>query len=167
MRRLENHVSDLRGDALDTKMPTRLLGMLRAELDIRRLQMFWMARHETPPMSRRSHFIETIEDATDNGIITDDEEVRLLATDMVLRARRIADGSRLWIAAEASGVLHSDDIERARQSALALQKIYGEDAVPVVYGYRISPQQREQAAATYELQEVHILLEPDRSLAED
>ena len=64
-------------------------------------------------MSRRSHFIETIEDATDNGIITDDEEVRLLATDMVLRARRIADGSRLWIAAEASGVLHSDDIERA------------------------------------------------------
>ena len=163
MRRLENHVSDLRGDALETKMPTRLCDMLRARLGIRRVQIFWMARHQTPPMSRSEYFIRTLEDATDNGIITDDEELRLFTTDMVIRSLRQSDGSRLWIAAEASGVIDQNDIERARRSALVLQKIHGEDAIPVVYGYSISDRQREQAAATPDLQEVLIFLEPDQS----
>ena len=162
-RRLENSVNILRGDALETKMPTRLCDMLRARLGIRRVQIFWMARHQTPPMSRSEYFIRTLEDATDNGIITDDEELRLFTTDMVIRSLRQSDGSRLWIAAEASGVIDQNDIERARRSALVLQKIHGEDAIPVVYGYSISTPQREQAAATPDLQEVLIFLEPDQS----
>ena len=162
-RRLENSVNILRGDALETKMPTRLCDMLRARLGIRRVQIFWMARHQTPPMSRSEYFIRSLEDATDNGIITDDEELRLFTTDMVIRSLRQSDGSRLWIAAEASGVIDQDDIERARQSASALKKMYGEDAVPVVYGYSISERQRERAAATPELQQVHVFLEPDQS----
>ena len=164
--RLENSVNTLRGDALETKMPTRLCDMLRARLDIRRLQIFWMARHQTPPMSRSEYFIRTLEDATDNGIITDDEELRLFTTDMVIRSLRQSDGSRLWIAAEASGVIDQNDIERARRSALTLQKIHGEDAAPVVYGYSISERQRQQAAATPELQEVYIFVEPDQALEE-
>ena len=164
--RLENSVNTLRGDALETKMPTRLCDMLRARLGIRRVQIFWMARHQTPPMSRSEYFIRTLEDATDNGIITDDEELRLFTTDMVIRSLRQSDGSLLWIAAEASGVIDQNDIERARRSALTLQKIHGEDAAPVVYGYSISERQRQQAAATPELQEVYIFVEPDQALEE-
>ena len=134
-RRLENNVNTLRGDALETKMPTRLCDMMSETLDIRRTQVFWMARHLMPPMSRSEYFIRTLEDATDNGIITDDEELRLFTTDMVIRSLRQSDGSLLWIAAEASGVIAQNDIERARRSALTLQKIHGEDAIPVVYGY--------------------------------
>ena len=104
-----------------------------------------------------------IESASDKGVITEDEEARLTRTDMVIRSLRKSDGSRLWIAAEASGVIDQDDIERARQSASALKKVYSEDAVPVVYGYSISERQREQAAATPELQQVHVFLEPDQS----
>jgi hypothetical protein len=122
-----------------------------------------MARHLMPPMSRSEYFVQTLEDATDSGIITEDEEARLTRTDMVIRSLRKSDGSRLWIAAEASGVIDQDDIERARQSASALKKLYGEDAVPVVYGYSISERQREQTAATPELQQVHVFLEPDQS----
>ena len=164
--RLENSVNTLRGDALETKMPTRLCDMLRARLDVRRTQIFWMARHLMPPMSRSEYFIRTLEDATDNGIITDDEELRLFTTDMVIRSLRQSDGSHLWIAAEASGVIAQNDIERARRSALTLQKIHGEDAIPVVYGYGVSDQQRQQAAATPELQEVYIFVEPDQASEE-
>ena len=166
MRRLENHVNSLRGDALETKMPTKLCDMLSDELHLRRLQIFWMARHQTPPMSRSEQFAQTLEDATDSGTITDAQEGRLIRTDLIVRSVRESDGSRLWAAVEASGVIDQDDISRARQSALALTKIYGEDAIPVVYGYRISDQQREQAAATSELQRVHIFLEHDEASEE-
>ena len=65
-RRLENSVNILRGDALETKMPTRLCDMMRARLGIRRVQIFWMARaSQTPPMSRSEYFIRSLEDATD------------------------------------------------------------------------------------------------------
>ncbi len=162
-RRLENQVNALRGDALETKMPTRLCDMMSDELDIRRLQIFWMARHQTPPMSRSEQFVQTLENATDNGTISDYQEGRLTRTDLIVRSLRESDGSHLWVAAEASGVIDQDDIERARQSALALSKIYDEDAIPAVYGYRISNQQRQQAAAAPGLQEVHIFLEPDQA----
>ena len=165
-RRLENNVNALRGDALETKMPTRLCDLLSATLDIRRTQIFWMARHAPPPMSRSEQFAQTLEDATDSGTITDDQEGRLIRTDLIVRSVRESDGSRLWAAVEASSVIDQDDISRARQSALALTKIYGEDAIPVVYGYRISDQQREQAAATSELQRVHIFLEHDEASEE-
>ena len=165
-RRLENQVNALRGDALETKMPTRLCDMMSDSLDIRRLQIFWMARHQTPPMSRSEQFVQTLENATDNGTISDVQEGRLTRTDLIVRSLRESDGSRLWVAAEASGVIDQDDIERARQSALALSKIYGEDAIPAVYGYRISDQQRQQAAAAPGLQEVHIFLEHDQALEE-
>ena len=167
MRRIENHLISLRGDALEKKMPKTLCELLGDELDIKRLQIFWMARRQTQPLNRSEHFIRALEEATDNVIITDDEELRLLTSDMVLRSLRESDESRLWIAAEASGVIDQDDISRARLSALALTKIYGEDAIPVVYGYRISDQQREQAAATSELQRVHIFLEHDEASEED
>ena len=163
MRRVENQVYALRGDALETKMPTRLCDMLSDELDLRRLQIFWMARQQTPPMSRSEQFVQTLENATDNGTISDTQEGRITRTDLIVRSVRESDGSRLWIAVEASGVIDQDDIERARQSALALQKIYGENAIPAVYGYRISDQQREQAVATPELQQVHIFLEHDEA----
>ena len=114
-------------------------------------------------MIRGERFVEMIESASDSGIITEVEEARLTRTDMVIRSLRKSDGSRLWIAAEASGVIDQDDIERARQSASALKKVYGEDAVPVVYGYSISERQREHAEATPELQQVHVFLEPDQS----
>ena len=166
MRRVENQVNALRGDALETKMPTKLCDMMSDSLDLRRLQIFWMARQQTPPASRGEQFAQTLEDATDNGIIAPDQEGRLTRTDLIVRSVRESDGSRLWIAAEASGVIDQDDIERAHQSALALQKIYGEDAIPAVYGYRISDQQREQTAATPGLQEVHIFLEPDQASEE-
>lgn len=78
------------------------------------------------PASRGDRFVLEIESAMDKGIITEDEEARILRTDMIIRAIQKADGSHLWIAAEASGVIDKSDIDRARQSADALTKVFGE-----------------------------------------
>ena len=121
----------------------------------------WVARGVVAPISRSERFTYRLEAAVQVGVITDDEQGRLSETDMIARGLRNIDDTGVWIAAEASGVINDDDIERARESAAALAKIYEQDAIPVVYGHRIDEQQRENAAAQNGLQEVQIFLEAE------
>ena len=55
-------------------------------------------------------------------------------------------------------LLDGDDITRSQQSANAINKIYGQDAVPIVYGYRIH---EDQMRLAQELG-VQVYLDPDR-----
>ena len=98
--------------------------------------------------------------AADVGEITEGEADRLIDTDMVMRATNAA-GESMHIAVEASGVIGSRDISRARQSADILKKMYGEDAVAAVYGFSIEAEQVEQARPTDGLAEVHVFLETE------
>ena len=77
---------------------------------------------------------------------------------MIVRSQRKSDGSTLWFAVEASGVIGEEDIVRAKQSSDVLKKIYNQDAMPLVYGYQISDADRDLAD---ELQ-VPVFLDPDR-----
>ena len=70
-----------------------------------------------------------------------------------------ADGETVYIAVEASGVIGGGDISRVRQSADILEKMYGEDAIPAVYGFSIEP---EQVKLKDGLAEVHVFLETER-----
>ena len=158
--RIETDVAALRGDALEGKTPTRLRQMLSGALDVRRVQVMWMSRGVVAPIQRMNEFARRVDEGADMGIITEAEEGRLSQTDMVARCLRNVDGSRLWIAAEASGVIGEGDISRARESAEAIRKLYSADVIPVVYGYRISDEQRRFAEAREGLQEVHVFLEP-------
>ena len=158
---LKIDVDALRGDALEAKAPTHLCQMLSDALDIRRVQVIWMSRGPVNPISRQDAFARKVEEATDEGVITEEEEGRLNRTDMVVRSLRKSDGEPLWIAAEASGVINYDDIDRARQSATALTKLYAQDALPAVYGHRIADEQRTFAQAHDGLQEVHVFIESD------
>ena len=160
---VETKVDALRGDALEAKTPTHLCQMLSDALDIRRVQVVWMPHGIVAPLSRMDEFASRMEEAAEAGTITDADEGRLSRTDMVARSLRRADGTRLWIAAEASGVIGENDISRARQSAKALGKLYSQDAVPAVYGYRIADEQRKLAEAQAGLQKVHVFLEPGDS----
>ena len=161
--RIEVDVADLRGDALEAKTTTHLRQMLSVAFDVRRIQVAWLSRGVVAPLQRMNEFARKAEEGADTGIITEAEEDRLIQTDMVVRCLRKADGTRLWIAAEASGVIGERDIRRTRESAEALRKLYSQDAVPVVYGYRIADEQRWSAEARDGLQEVHVFLEPAHS----
>ena len=65
--------------------------------------------------------------------------------------------------AAASGVIEERDISRARESAEALRKLYSQDAIMVVYGYRIADEQRCSAEARDGMREVHVFLETAHS----
>ena len=165
LEHVEINVDGLRGDALERKAPTHLCQLLNDALSIRRVQVIWMPGGFVTPLHRMDNFIIDVESGADDGIITLEEEGRLNRTDMVARAIREPEGTRLWITAEISGLIGERDIRRARESATALRKLYSQETIPVVYGYRIADQQRRSAQAKEGLDEVLVFLEPTDHLA--
>ena len=160
LEHVEIDVDGLRGDALERKAPTHLCQLLNDALSIRRVQVIWMPGGIVTPLQRMDNFTINVESGADDGTITLEEEGRLNRTDMVARAIREPEGTRLWIAAEISGLIGERDIRRARESATALRKLYSQETIPVVYGYRIADQQRRSAQARGGQEEVLIFLEP-------
>ena len=149
-------VDSLRGYALEQRLPRQLPPLASREFDVRRVYPIW------PPdrfaMHHRSQaFEDMLEQAAEDGVITDDDETRLRVTDLILRSQRKADRSTLWFVVEASGVINHEDITRANRSANAVAKISEQDAVPVVYGYHIQDEQKELARQL----EVTVFLDPD------
>ena len=82
-------------------------------------------------------FHDKVERALEEGVIDDEDDTRLRVTDLIIRSQRKSDRSTLWFAVEASGIINDDDITRSRHSADIVNRIYGQDALPIVYGYRI------------------------------
>ena len=77
-------------------------------------------------------------DARDSDEITQEQEVRILETDLIITAQRGRDRSKVWLAIEASNSIGERDITRARDSANILATIFGEDSIAVVMDYFIS-----------------------------
>ena len=77
-------------------------------------------------------------DARDADEITQDHEVRILETDLIITAQRREDRNKVWLAIEASNSIGERDITRSRDSANILATIFGEDSIAVVMGYFIS-----------------------------
>ena len=160
---IDNRLNGLRGDVLENKLPASLLQRLAADLKLRRLRPVWLARGNALTRGRAYEYESRAENAVDEGTITDEEETRLLVTDMVVRALRVEDDSVVYVAVEASGVINAHDISRARRSADILRRLYGADAIPAVYGYGIAPEQTMQAGAAESSgkERVHIFLETE------
>ena len=79
---------------------------------------------------------------------------------MVIMARR--GETTVYVPAEASGVVNDDDIERVRDSAAFLRRLYPEtEVIRAVYGYSIAGPQARFARAddTAGLEQVHIFLD--------
>ncbi len=142
---LEIDVDRLRGDSLEGKLTGVVPPLLARTFAVRRVFITWSARGYAQSY-RIQPFEQQVEAAVDAGEISDADEVRLRATDLVVRSQRTSDRTILWFAVEASGVINSDDIERARHSANALQKAFSQDAAAIVYGYRIRDEDRRLAS---------------------
>ena len=141
---LQTKVGGLMGSDLERRILTLLPPLLSQRLGLRRTRTI---HHPNLTPSLESAFIASIESAADETRITDSDEERLRVTDLILHARRKDDGAEVWIAVEASGTIGQDDVDRASQSAGALQAAFEEDAVAVVVGYRIREEDRERAEA--------------------
>lgn len=141
---LTGRVDSLRGQTLEQRLPTQIPPLVAMQLDVRRVYPIW-APGILATNPRTQAFENMLEQAAEDGVISDDDETRLRVTDLILRSQRKADRSTLWFAVESSGIINYEDITRANRSANAIAKIYEQDAVPIVYGYQIQDEQKELA----------------------
>ena len=162
---LHNNVNDLHGFNLERKMTSRLRQQLGSAFGLSKVRAVWTARNAAQATGRARAFERQTEEATDKELITDIEADRLIDTDMILTGTRMPAEDIVYIAVEASGTIKSNDIQCARESAAILNRLYGAEAFPAVYGYHIDEQQITEARSDAEnaLLEVRIFLESDRS----
>ena len=140
MTRVEADLAILKSNSLEAKLHRRIRPLLSRRLDLRRIQVL-----QSPVQDTRPELLDPVEKAFDTGGIDDKQETRISATDFIVRAQRKADRAPVWVAVEASNAIARRDLERARQTADALQAIFSQDTLAVVAGYRIEPQDRRQA----------------------
>lgn len=149
-------INNLRADHIENILLKEITLLVSREFGARRLRPVVMYGF-FPDYSPSVAFRDAVEEATDNGRLDDADELRLGETDLIVRAQRNSDYSTLWFAVEASVVLNHEDITLARHSALALTRVYEQDAEALVYGYEISPENRRLA----ERLNVSVFLEPE------
>ena len=146
---LKTDVAHLKGDSLEVKLHRRIRPLLSQRLNLRRAQVM-----QSPIQDTHAELYEPIEEAFDEGRITDAQETRIHVTDLIIRAQRKADRSPVWVVVEVSNEIHRRDLDRVRQTADALGVVFQTSVLAVVAGYHIAP--RDQARA--DESNVHTLL---------
>lgn len=139
---LKSDVAALKGDSLEIKLHRRIRPYLSQKMGLRRARTLHSAVADTD-----RDLCEALYDAVDADRITEKQETRVFATDLILRAERRDDRATVWVAVEASNTLDARDIERAQESADALQAIFGDRALGAVMGYAIPDDHRRLAGA--------------------
>jgi len=158
-------VQDMRGFDLERRMTSRLRQQIGTALGLTTVRAVWTARNAAQATGRARRFERDTEEASEKGTISHAEADRLVDTDMILSGLEATLGETVYVAVEASGVIKSGDIERARESADILRRLYKAEAKPAVYGYRIEQPQVVEAQADSKagLPEVRVFLEAERS----
>ena len=143
LRVLKADVAEIKGDFLEFKLPQRIRAFLSQKLGLRRARILQSALG----LQQGSELSDAVADAAEAGAITDAEEARVLETDLILCARRKRDGSDVWVAVEASHTVDGYDIDRARESAAILRRMFGTDSVAAAVGYGVRGGEQAHAEA--------------------
>ena len=146
---LKTDVAQLKGDSLEAKLHRRIRPLLSQRLGLRRAQIMQSGYQES-----REDFVEAVETSLDRGLISEEQAMRIDATDAIVHARPRGTQQNVWVAIEASNKVDGDDIQRSRDAADALVTVFGEDSIAVVVGYSIDlrDQQRADAAGVVYLE---------------
>lgn len=131
--RMDGRLGNLYGADLERRLPRILPSRLFGMLELHRPAV--LLRDAVEP---DREFLARIQDATTEGVISMDDYDRLTETDLILQARFRESGEIVYCSAEASGVIDSEDVNRAIRSAEILNTVYGERAIPVVAGYNVT-----------------------------
>ena len=87
-RKLVDDVGELKGDALETRVHRKIRSVICQALNLRRPHVVQSAFRSPAP-----DFDEAIGRAAEDGRISDGQEARIVATDVILRARRRSEVS--------------------------------------------------------------------------
>ncbi len=138
---VESRTDHLWGNDLERMMPKKIGARLRTKWNLRRHTILWSVLHD---MDR--NLMEDLDDAKDEGRLTEEEYARIWNTDLILKAFTWnGEHDEVWVALEISATINDDDIERAAKSADIIQRVLGKRAFASVAGYNISDPQIEKA----------------------
>ena len=137
VKALEDDIGWLRGKAYETNASRTATSLLNREFGFRRARVVLGNVIAMPRYAEDFH--EKVAAAADDGVITDEQFQRIFATDVIVHCRRSGEAEPTWVAMEVTARVDADDIHRAQRSAVDLQAVFGEEALPVVVGERIDP----------------------------
>lgn len=103
-----------------------------------------LKRIDIPP---GESFYDWLEDAVDRGAIRDEDIADLMATDMLLQARRRGGSDLVHLAVEVSRTVAERDLTRARERADLLAAAAQTEVIALVIGNFVPEPQRQQAEA--------------------
>jgi archaellum component FlaC len=138
--RINIDVGDLKGTNLEIKSARRIQSIITQRLGLRRPII---VHSLNSPMSGND--LEMLQDAEERGIIAPHSDTEALETDVILRAQRRSDHEPVWIAVEISNTIDQHDIARAQERSSILAGAYDQDALGVVAGIEMRPQEQEMA----------------------
>ena len=147
--RLEITVNDMRldvdsmkGDHMEMRLQGKAQSLLAERMSLRRVQI---VRALYPAGSLQS-FIDAVHDAEEIGLITERHYMRIIATDLIVSARRRGGGENVYVALEVSNKLDRGDVDRAKLTAEALALTFPQtEILTAVYGREISDADRAYA----------------------
>ena len=139
---LKTDVAYLKGSDLENRLHRRIRARVARSFGLKRPRLM-----QSPLLEPLTEFIDQMDDALEDGRITEEQDGRIEETDFIIRAQRIRDQADFWIAVEASNRVGESDIHRARLSADILAIVFQTETLPVVAGYSIDPRDLARADA--------------------
>ncbi len=124
MQTLTNDVGELKGKSLEADYRTK--GPAYFSRVVRR-----------PHVLTADELTTLVEDARDNRVLLEFETQEIYEANVIVRGRRLEDGTAVYLLVEVSWGVGRHDVERAAQRAALLARL-GTPIIPVVAGKRIT-----------------------------
>lgn len=141
---LKDDVAVLKGDHLEMRLQSRVHAMLGQRKRLRGIRIVSAAF----PAGMNPGFADAIDDATDDGRITEDQRGRIMSTDLIATARRQFSQGTIYVSFEAAYSLDEDDARRVAETGDALLRVFPQaEVMTFVYGHSISERDRAIAEA--------------------
>ena len=138
--RLEGQVGNLIGAELERRVHGDIINIASRHLGLNRARIL-----QSQIVARQPQLQDDIDDAEEQGLITEAQGSHLEQTDIIIAARRKSNREDVHVAIEISRAIGNDDITRARERAQTLAVITATPAIAAVVGGSISPSQEELA----------------------
>lgn len=130
-----NDIGELKGISLEHRLFNRGISQVATLLKVRNSRRVRVAEAD----DNSAEFNSAIYEAEEKGTLSEQEYLRLLDTDMIIRSARRGSSRPVYVPIEASYTISSDDIDKVRRTADAIGKVFPDAEVcPVLYYMNIS-----------------------------